>query len=271
MVFSVKLAKSFGKGTGFGIGLILLAPIFYLILAFGSARYVGPHNPGYQNMPLPSAAVPQPANNDNKEVLNQILEKTNKVLDQVKDKSGQVINKAENKIRNGMNQTPSGNRQGMNRTPYGNRMPMNQYDNAEDGNQPPEGTEILYKTRKTPPQWSVNAASHAASLVGTSGMHSGLKMRLSREKACVFGRDPETCTVVFDNRASKVSRKHCQIFYIPSNQRYAIQDMGSSNGTMIVRGNNRMMLPKNKTILLRNGDGIFFPENVSSFTVHIPA
>ncbi len=36
------LAKSFGKGTGFAIGLIFLAPIFILILAFGSARYVGP-------------------------------------------------------------------------------------------------------------------------------------------------------------------------------------------------------------------------------------
>jgi len=36
------LAKSFGKGTGFTIGLIFLGPIFLLILGFGSARYVGP-------------------------------------------------------------------------------------------------------------------------------------------------------------------------------------------------------------------------------------
>ena len=37
----LKLAKAFGKGTGFGIGLIFLNFIFTLILAFGSAEYVG--------------------------------------------------------------------------------------------------------------------------------------------------------------------------------------------------------------------------------------
>lgn len=36
------LSKSFGKGMGFTIGLILLSPIFILILAFGDAEYVGP-------------------------------------------------------------------------------------------------------------------------------------------------------------------------------------------------------------------------------------
>ena len=38
---SLLLARSFGKGTGFGIGLILLAPIFRLILGFGGAQYRG--------------------------------------------------------------------------------------------------------------------------------------------------------------------------------------------------------------------------------------
>ncbi len=36
------LAKSFGKSTGFAIGLILLSPIFLLILGFGDSRYQGP-------------------------------------------------------------------------------------------------------------------------------------------------------------------------------------------------------------------------------------
>jgi len=36
------LAKSFGKGAGFGIGLLLLGPIFIIILGFGKAQYVGP-------------------------------------------------------------------------------------------------------------------------------------------------------------------------------------------------------------------------------------
>lgn len=40
IVMKVKLAKSFKKGTGFAIGLILLEPIFEMILAFGDAKYV---------------------------------------------------------------------------------------------------------------------------------------------------------------------------------------------------------------------------------------
>ncbi len=36
------MAKVFGKGTGFGFGLLFLSIIFYAILAFGDARYLGP-------------------------------------------------------------------------------------------------------------------------------------------------------------------------------------------------------------------------------------
>lgn len=39
IIIFVDLAKAFGKGVGFAIGLIILGPIFYLILAFGSATY----------------------------------------------------------------------------------------------------------------------------------------------------------------------------------------------------------------------------------------
>lgn len=38
----VKLAKAFGKGTGFAVGLIFLAPIFMCMLGFGDAQYEGP-------------------------------------------------------------------------------------------------------------------------------------------------------------------------------------------------------------------------------------
>ena len=39
---SYMLSKSFGKGIGYTLGLIFLSPIFTLMLAFGSAKYVGP-------------------------------------------------------------------------------------------------------------------------------------------------------------------------------------------------------------------------------------
>lgn len=38
---NVGLAKNFGKGVGFAIGLTLLGPIFFLMLGFGSAQFQG--------------------------------------------------------------------------------------------------------------------------------------------------------------------------------------------------------------------------------------
>ena len=36
------VAKNFEKGVGFGVGILLLPIVFYPILAFGEARFVGP-------------------------------------------------------------------------------------------------------------------------------------------------------------------------------------------------------------------------------------
>lgn len=41
IIMLFKLAKAYGKGVGFGFGLLFLSPIFLLILAFGSSEYVG--------------------------------------------------------------------------------------------------------------------------------------------------------------------------------------------------------------------------------------
>ena len=42
IMYSIKLARAFGRGTGFAIGLIFLQPIFMLILGFGDDKYYGP-------------------------------------------------------------------------------------------------------------------------------------------------------------------------------------------------------------------------------------
>lgn len=39
IILSLDIAKNFGKGAGFGIGLALLGCIFYPILGFGDATY----------------------------------------------------------------------------------------------------------------------------------------------------------------------------------------------------------------------------------------
>jgi hypothetical protein len=42
IIVMVDLAKSFGKSGGFVFGLILLPYVFFPILGFGKAEYVGP-------------------------------------------------------------------------------------------------------------------------------------------------------------------------------------------------------------------------------------
>jgi hypothetical protein len=39
IIVMIDIAKNFGKGTGFGIGLVFLNIIFFAILAFGDAEY----------------------------------------------------------------------------------------------------------------------------------------------------------------------------------------------------------------------------------------
>ena len=41
-VLSYKIAKSFGKDGAWAVGIYFLAPIFYMILAFGKSQYVAP-------------------------------------------------------------------------------------------------------------------------------------------------------------------------------------------------------------------------------------
>ena len=42
IISEYKLAKAFGKGFGFFLGLLFLTPVFKLILGFGDAQYQGP-------------------------------------------------------------------------------------------------------------------------------------------------------------------------------------------------------------------------------------
>ena len=42
IILCIDIAKSFGKGAGFGFGLAILGFIFWPILGFGSAQYQGP-------------------------------------------------------------------------------------------------------------------------------------------------------------------------------------------------------------------------------------
>ena len=60
LVLYFKLAKSFGKGFGFFLGLVFLNIIFICILGFGAAQYVG-SNGGKNPVPAAPAAPATPA------------------------------------------------------------------------------------------------------------------------------------------------------------------------------------------------------------------
>ncbi len=108
-----------------------------------------------------------------------------------------------------------------------------------------------------------------ASVQGMTGQFAGSKKNLSTGKDAVFGRDANACTIVFDGSAKKVSSKHCRIHYSKTHQRYVIQDLNSTNGTILVRGSEQKKVPSNSTIALRNGDVIYIPNKENSFRVNL--
>lgn len=61
IIVSLDVAKNFGKGSGFGIGLALLPMVFYPILGFGDAQYIGGQEPrGFPVQPAYGAPPPPP-------------------------------------------------------------------------------------------------------------------------------------------------------------------------------------------------------------------
>jgi hypothetical protein len=69
IIVVVDVARSFGQGGWFAVGLIFLPYVFYPILGFGSSRYLGPAAlgpvapaaaPGYQTNWTPPAVPPPP-------------------------------------------------------------------------------------------------------------------------------------------------------------------------------------------------------------------
>lgn len=52
VIHYIEIAKSYGKGAGFAMGLLFLAPVFWPILGLGSSRYVGPA--ARQGIPAPA-------------------------------------------------------------------------------------------------------------------------------------------------------------------------------------------------------------------------
>lgn len=128
---------------------------------------------------------------------------------------------------------------------------------------------LLTGRKKTTPTLPIPTPSSKASIQGMSGQFQGIKKTLSKDKDCTFGKD-EKCSIRFSgNDASKISRNHCRIHFSNTHQRYIVQDLGSTNGTVIVRGSQKKQVPKDSAIALRNGDLILIVDKNNSFKVNL--
>jgi len=115
----------------------------------------------------------------------------------------------------------------------------------------------------------VSAPIQNGSIQGLSGQFSGQKKPLTQGKDFIIGKDPSVCTFVFDESAKKVSRKHCRIHYSKTHQRFIIQDLNSTNGTILVRGSSQKKVPADSSIALKNGDLVYIPDKSNSFRINL--
>ena len=85
-------------------------------------------------------------------------------------------------------------------------------------------------------------------IYGVSGMYNGTFLPLTRE--VVLGRS-NTCNLVFEEDAPRISRCHCSITYNEGNDTYILTDLHSSYGTFLGRGSR---VPSGQSVALREGE-----------------
>lgn len=78
-------------------------------------------------------------------------------------------------------------------------------------------------------------------LIGIKGQYKDCVFKINGDERFVLGRDPSVCNIVFSETESKISRKHCEIYYDFEDEKYIITDY-SSNGTYVVKGNRKSKL-----------------------------
>ncbi|MCI0488798.1 MAG: FHA domain-containing protein [Blastocatellia bacterium] len=75
----------------------------------------------------------------------------------------------------------------------------------------------------------------AAVLMGLQGEFAGKTVELGGA-SLVIGRDPRACQLVFPSSLEDVSKRHCALRYDPASRAFALEDLGSTNGTFVVSG-----------------------------------
>ncbi len=97
-------------------------------------------------------------------------------------------------------------------------------------------------------------------ITGLSGTYQGRSIPLTG--SVVFGRNPQSCTVLFPDNVKGISRIHCRIDQISSSN-CTLTDTGSSWGTFL----NGQRLQPNVPVNLKQGDTFWQEDNSNMFSV----
>ncbi len=72
-------------------------------------------------------------------------------------------------------------------------------------------------------------------LRGTAGQYRGIELELD-EEPIVLGRDARVAQLVFSGESGGISRRHCQLRFERATRSFELEDLWSSNGTFLRRG-----------------------------------
>lgn len=96
-------------------------------------------------------------------------------------------------------------------------------------------TRSFHKSRPSPAPLPSPGRREAPVLRGLQGEFAGKTIELGGT-ALVIGRDPRACHLVFSSSLEGVSKRHCALKYEPANRAFALEDLGSTNGTFVLSG-----------------------------------
>lgn len=105
-----------------------------------------------------------------------------------------------------------------------------------------------FRPRSEPLRDVVRVSSHTGIVIGVKGDYRGSTIPMAEE--LVFGRDSGMCNVVFQQKHTEISGKHCSLRYDAPAKRFYLRDLNSSNGTF-AKGRR---LDSGETVALGAGD-----------------
>lgn len=107
----------------------------------------------------------------------------------------------------------------------------------------------------------IGTSKYSAWIRGVDGVYSGNKFPIDRE--LVFGRDPQSCSIVFPKSHDGIGRRHCMVKLDDATGRVHLRDLGSANGTYF----EGRRLSGNESVALHDGDEFYIFRPEYSFAV----